>query len=159
MTTDLDHILWAAPDLGSSTKRFAALTGATPVTGGSHPGFGTRNSLLSFSPTTYIEVIAPDPDQDLSGTMGGDLATLGAPKVLTFALATDDLGAVADSAAKAGITVEDPIAMSRTTPDGVRLDWSIMRISDPRWPGRLPLFHRLAGVAASRSHHAGRRDA
>lgn len=140
MTVELDHILWAAPDLDEGTRVFHDLTGVRPITGGSHPGFGTRNSLLSFSPTTYVEVIAPDPEQDLTGTMGAELAALDAAKTWLFALATDDLGAVAEGARKAGITVEDPIAMSRTTPDGVRLDWSIMRIADDRWPGKLPFF-------------------
>lgn len=140
MSVDLDHILWAAPDLDKGTDVFADLTGARPVKGGSHSGFGTRNSLLSFSPTTYLEVIAPDPEQDLTGTMAEAMAVLPAPKLWLFALATDDLNAVAEGARSVGVTVEDPIAMDRTTPDGVHLLWSIMRLADDRWPGKLPFF-------------------
>lgn len=140
MVIALDHILWAVPDLDAGSALYEKITGVTPIVGGSHPGFGTRNALSGLSPTTYVEVIAPDPAQDLAGTMGEGIAALPHPKMLTFALACDDLGAVATSAKAAGITVEDPIAMSRTTPQGVRLDWSIMRIADARWPGRLPFF-------------------
>ena len=140
MSVQVDHLLWAAPDLDAGTDLFADLSGARPVTGGSHPGFGTRNSLLSFSPTTYLEVIAPDPAQDLDGNLGGEIAALSGPKLWLFALATDDLEAAAQGARSAGVTVEEPIRMNRTTPDGVRLDWSIMRIADERWPGKLPFF-------------------
>lgn len=140
MTVSLDHILWAAPDLDAGIAHFAAVTGATPVVGGTHPGFGTRNALLSLSPTTYIEVIAPDPSQDLAGTLGGEIAALAQPRLWTFALATDDLSAAAKGARAAGIDVLDPIAMSRTTPEGARLDWTVLRIADDRWPGKLPFF-------------------
>ena len=140
MLAELDHILWAAPDLEAGTDLFADLTGARPVMGGSHPGFGTRNSLLSFSPRTYLEVIAPDPDQELSGTMGAELAALTSPKLWLFALSTNELGSVAEGARSVGLTVADPIEMSRTTPDGIRLEWSIMPIADDRWPGKLPFF-------------------
>ncbi|MEM6460870.1 MAG: VOC family protein [Pseudomonadota bacterium] len=140
MFAELDHLLWAAPDLQAGTDTFDALTGVRPVMGGSHPGFGTRNSLLSLSPTTYLEVIAPDPDQDLNGTMGGELAALTAPKLWLFALSTRELGRVAEAARSVGLTVADPVEMSRTKPDGVRLDWSIMPLADDRWPGKLPFF-------------------
>lgn len=140
MLIELDHILWAAPDLEAGTDLFEELTGARPVKGGSHPGFGTRNSLLSFSPTTYLEVIAPDPDQDLTGTMGAELAALTAPRLWLFALSTNELGSLAEGARSIGLSVADPIEMSRTTPHGVRLEWSIMPIEDERWPGKLPFF-------------------
>ncbi len=140
MPVELDHVLWAAPDLASGTELFSKLTGTKPVTGGRHPGFGTRNTLLGFSPTTYLEIIAPDPEQDLANTLGSELSALQKPKLWLFALATTDLSDIADKARSAGVTVEDPIAMNRTTPDGVRLDWSILRIADPRWPGKLPFF-------------------
>ena len=140
MSVTLDHVLWAVPDLDAGRALFERLTGVQPAVGGAHPGFGTRNALSGLSDTTYLEIIAPDPAQDLTGTMGAGIAALPAPQMLTFCLACDDLEAVAAKASAAGVTVEDPIPMSRKTPQGVQLSWRIMRLADDRWPGRLPFF-------------------
>lgn len=140
MNIALDHVLWAVPDLDAGAALFEQLTGVAPVVGGTHPGFGTRNALSGLSATTYIEIIAPDPAQELPGTMGAGIAALPAPQMHTFSLACDDLEAVAARATAASITVEDPIPMSRKTPQGVQLNWRIMRLADARWPGRLPFF-------------------
>lgn len=140
MNVAFDHILWAVSDLDSGIALFEKLTGVTPVIGGAHPGFGTRNALSSLSQSDYIEVIAPDPAQDLTGTLGGEFAALSVPRLHSFAMSTTDLGAISERARAVGVTVEDPVEMSRTTPGGVRLNWAIMRLSDERWPGRLPFF-------------------
>lgn len=140
MKVSLDHVLWAVPDRDEGMALFEKLTGVAPVIGGAHPGFGTRNALSSLSADTYLEILAPDPAQDLTGTWGADVAALGSPQMYTFCLACDDLEQVAQKAVATGVTVQDPIAMSRKTPQGNLLQWRIMRMRDDRWPGRLPFF-------------------
>lgn len=140
MKVALDHLLWAAPDLDAGSVLFEQITGIAPVIGGAHPGFGTRNALTSLSDDEYLEIISPDPAQDLAGTRGAIIAEMIRPQMLTFALRSADLEAVAQGARDAGLTVEGPIAMSRATPEGGRLEWRVLRLADDRWPGRLPFF-------------------
>lgn len=140
MKVALDHLLWAAPDLDAGNALFERITGTAPVVGGVHPGFGTRNALTSLSDDEYLEIISPDPAQDLAGTRGALIAEMARPQMLTFALRTADLEAVAKRAQNAGVEVEGPIDMSRATPEGGRLYWRVLRLADDRWPGRLPFF-------------------
>ncbi len=140
MKVELDHLLWAAPDLDAGNALFEQISGVAPVIGGAHPGFGTRNALTSLSDSEYLEVIAPDPAQDLAGTRGTLIAAMTRPQMLTFALRTADLEAVAQRALDAGLATEGPIDMSRATPEGGLLKWRVLRLADDRWPGRLPFF-------------------
>lgn len=122
---EADHILWACPDLDQGAATIAALTGVSPSRGGSHPGFGTRNNLLSFG-QTYLEIIAPDPEQPLRDNWGAAIAARAQPGLWTFAVRTTDLAAYGAAAARAGLAVRGPVAMSRQRPDGVRLDWACL---------------------------------
>lgn len=140
MKSKIDHLLWAAPDLSSGMAAFEQLSGVKSAIGGTHPGFGTRNALLSLD-DRYFEIISPDPSQDLEATLGETIAALSSPKLFTFAIACDDLIGAADVARAAGLGVGDVIAMSRTRPDdGVRLDWSVLRLEHPDWGGRFPFL-------------------
>lgn len=138
MTTVIDHLLWAAPDLDQGSALFRDLTGVEAAVGGVHDGFGTRNRLAALNDGIYFEIIAPDPAQSLAGTLGARIAALPHPQLMQFALRSDDLGGVVAAARAVGLSVQDPLQMGRTRPDGVRLDWSILYLEDPRWPGFLP---------------------
>lgn len=122
----LDHILWAAPSLDEGARLFESMSGVSPATGGSHPGFGTRNRLVSLDDGVYLEIISPDPAQSLHDNRGGRIAALPHPGLLTFALRGSDLHTVRDRAQRAGLSIDGPISMSRTRPDGVKLEWSIL---------------------------------
>jgi hypothetical protein len=139
MSVALDHLLWGAPDLDAGSSKFAALTGITPVTGGSHPGFGTRNRLVSLGGEVFFEIISPDPEQTLSpGGRGSVIAAMKTPGLLTFAIRTDDLDAACAGAVEAGLRVLPRNPMTRTRPDGVTLSWTVARFEHPVYGDAIP---------------------
>lgn len=126
----LDHILWAAPDLDAGSDTFFNLTGVRPAPGGSHPGLGTRNSLVSLGEGLYLEIISPDPAQEMEGTLGAAIAAMPRPGLIGFALRSKALGDLVHKARNLGLGVRGPTAMSRAKPDGSLIAWSILNL-DP----------------------------
>jgi hypothetical protein len=122
----IDHIIWATPDLDACVKGFAQMTGVEPRIGGSHPGLGTRNALLSLGPKLYLEIIGPDPAQDLADTYGGVFAKLSAPGMFTLAARSEDLSSTRKTLAEVGLTSPAPFEMGRKLPNGDTLSWRIM---------------------------------
>ncbi|HEX4767885.1 MAG TPA: VOC family protein [Lichenihabitans sp.] len=138
MSVDLDHILWAAPDLDSGTALLARLTGVAPARGGSHTGLGTRNSLVGLAGAQYLEVIAPDPEQTTIGDRAATIAALPQPGLMTFAVRTSNLDAYRAAAETTGVDIHGPVGMSRARPDGVRLDWACLYVDHPVYGDLIP---------------------
>ncbi len=135
----LDHILLGVPDLEAGSRDFAQLAGVTPIAGGPHPGFGTRNHLVSLGPDAFLELIAPDPAQSIAGMdRAGAIAALPHPTLLTFAIQTTDKDAICQAAETAGLTVVRRTPMHRTRPDGVRLDWTVIHFTHPDYGATIP---------------------
>jgi hypothetical protein len=122
----IDHIIWATPDLDGCVKGFAQMTGVEPRIGGSHPGLGTRNALLSLGSKLYLEIIGPDPEQDLTDTYGGVFARLTAPGMFTLAARSDELAETQRTLAEVGLNSPAPFEMGRKLPNGGTLSWRIM---------------------------------
>lgn len=138
--TTIDHIIWAAPDLDRAIATFSEMTGVEPAIGGSHPGLGTRNALLSLGDKLYLEIIAPDPAQDLAGTYGEALTRLALPGMFTLSARTTDIRQTHGKLIELGLSSDGPIRMSRQRPDGGTLAWHIMMISPGRFGWEFPFF-------------------
>src|SRR5579884_1109935 len=126
---ELDHLLWATPDLDAGVDLIRSLTGVASARGGSHPAWGTRNSLLALGAGVYLEIIGPDEEQDLNGKVGARMAALPRAGLTRFAVRTNDLLRLRETAKAAGLGTEGPFGMHRDRPDGVRLAWSMLMLS------------------------------
>lgn len=135
----LDHILWGASSLESGIAEFATMTGVTLAPGGRHPGFGTHNALASFGDHTYLEIIAPDPTQELAGTLGAFLQTFERPALFHFAITTSNIDNVARNLRALGIGSR-LVPMSRTRADGVTLNWRNLYPEEHDFGFALPFF-------------------
>ena len=140
--TDLDHILLGVSDLDHGIAWMEERSGIRAVFGGVHPGRGTRNALLSLGPRRYLEIIAPDPAQKGSGPDQGlpeQLRAMQEPRLIEWAAHTNDLGALVQKAAAAGIAIAGPRNGSRARPDGKMLRWRSFSLQDDL-SGALPFF-------------------
>jgi len=126
--TAVDHLLVGTANLDQGIRWVHEQTGVTAAIGGSHPGWGTRNALLSLGAEQYLEVIAPDLTQT-SYSFKIDVRTVSAPKLITWAARTTDLDAVARQAKAAGHQVFRPVEGWRVRPDGRRLAWRMLRLA------------------------------
>jgi hypothetical protein len=97
--------------------------------GGQHPGLGTRNALVALGPTSYLEIIGPDPEQPKpAGPRRFGIDDLKAPRIVRWVVKSNELSAVEEKAATSGVRLGPFAAGSRKRPDGVVLSW---RYTDP----------------------------
>jgi hypothetical protein len=136
----LDHFVIAAADLQRAKEEFADLTGCLPTDGGAHIGLGTHNALASFGPSSYLEIVAPDPAQDLVNNMGAALAQLTATTPLHWAIRVDNLVEISSQASALDLTPGPIRDTSRMQPDGTRLDWQLMGLGGHDLAGLMPFY-------------------
>jgi hypothetical protein len=142
----LDHILLGCRELAEGVAFVEARTGIRAGFGGTHPGRGTQNALLSLGERQYLEIIAPDPKQpggQVTPMMRSDLIahlhSLPAPRVIGWAAHPGELAAFARRLRDAGVAFTGPTAGSRMRPDGRLLQWQTVNLKDDD-SGVLPFF-------------------
>jgi len=141
LLTRIDHLVFATPDLQLGITTIEQRLGVKATPGGQHPGLGTRNALVALGPTSYLEIIGPDPDQPRpGGPRRFGIDDLKAPRIVRWVVKSSELEAVAAQAAKASVALGAVTPGSRRRPDGVVLSW---RYTDPNTVvanGLIPFF-------------------
>lgn len=126
---EVDHLIYASPDLKAGVAYIEELTGARAVAGGNHVGRGTHNALLTFDDRTYFEIIGIDPDQpepERARGFGLDGRTQGAlAGYAVHAIGDETLEDIAAAMTAAGLDAGSIMDMSRRKPDGNLLEWRL----------------------------------
>jgi glyoxalase-like protein len=129
LLAQIDHLVYATPDLDLGVRTIEKTLGVRATPGGQHPGMGTRNALVALGPTSYLEIIGPDPDQPTpAGSRRFGIDDLKAPRVIGWVAKSRELETVAAKASASHIPLGAIIPGSRKRPDGVVLTW---RYTDP----------------------------
>src|ERR1700675_1731706 len=122
----IDHLVYAVPDLDAAIDVLAARTGVRATPGGKHVELGTHNALIALGADTYLEIIAPDPEQPppaMPRPFGLDALTT--PRLVTWAVKAPDIDARVAAARAAAYDPGVVRSMSRNRPDGIRLAWRL----------------------------------
>ena len=137
----IDHLVYGTPDVQRTVEELAEALGIRATLGGQHLGHGTRNAVIALGPSTYLEILGPDPDQPEPQELRWlGIDDLTAPRLLTWAATDDDLKQLVRDAAQQGIALGEVRPGSRTRSDGVVLSW---HLTDPRQfvaDGIVPFF-------------------
>ena len=136
-----DHLVLAVPSLKDGIRNIAGLLGITPAVGGKHPQWRTQNAIVSLGPRVYLEVMGPD-DQPADPTKPRPFGMdqLASPKLVTWAVRSDDLQETVLTARSAGINLGEVLSGSRKRPDGVLLQWQMTDLTKDRENGVVPFF-------------------
>lgn len=124
----IDHIIYAHPELDIGAALIEQQFGVRASGGGQHPGYGTHNKLLALGPRTYLEIIAPDPEQPEPANarpFGVDGITRGG--LVGWAIGCDDIDAAQAAARSRGFDPGEVISGQRVGPTGTALRWRLTR--------------------------------
>ena len=135
----LDHIVLAAPDLEEAIKDFQKKSGIEPVIAGTIKGLGIKCARVSFNDSSYLEIIAPDPNSP--GPIGELLKSKRLKELTPFhwAVRSARTEELKDEVAKFGYT-PDHISMFGAKSDGTPKKWEMLYLYKHKLGGICPFF-------------------
>ena len=137
----VDHLVYATSDLNRGVEEIEKLLGVRATAGGQHPGRGTRNALIALGPTSYMEIIAPDPEQPPpKEPRPFGIDRLKESKLVAWFVKDRDLERLRGEAIRKGVQLGEVRSGSRRRPDGVLLSWQFTDPSAMVADGIVPLF-------------------
>jgi catechol 2,3-dioxygenase-like lactoylglutathione lyase family enzyme len=129
----LDHVVIAVGDLEAATDRYSLLLGRRASWRGSHPHFGTVNTLFRLE-NTYLELLAPAGEGPVARMLTQRLEQEGEGPV-ALAFGTEDAAECAASLRERGLTASDPTeGRGREQTTGAERHWHnvLLPVSETR---------------------------
>lgn len=159
---ELDHVIWAVPDIGAAAEALLRGHGLNALEGGVHPAWGTRNAIVPLG-GAYLELVEVFDDEAPRVGFTGRVAAVadagGGP-----ALWCQRVPDIEAEAARRGY---DVVPGERRNADGSLLSWRtaglpqacatpatpfIIEWDDPAaMPGRLAVWHGCGPVRCVRA--------
>ena len=137
----VDHLVYATPDLDRGVEEIEKLLGVRATPGGQHPGRGTRNALIALGPTSYLEIIAPDPQQSQpKQPRPFGIDKLKRSKLVAWFVKTSDLSRFRNEAVRLGVPYGEVMSGRRRRPDGTELSWHFTDAGVPVGDGLVSLL-------------------
>jgi hypothetical protein len=143
MITRFDHAVIGVRGLQEASDQFRAL-GFAVYPGGRHTGLGTENSIVRFG-LDYLELLGIYSRDEVLAA-GSNRTTLldylerQDGGLLGYALATNDIDALAQRFQQTGLDALGPYAMERLRPDGQVLRWRLLLPGGTAWRRPWPFF-------------------
>jgi hypothetical protein len=135
----VDHVVYAAErdGLKATAQRLADRIGVTPVDGGVHPRFGTRNIILPLAHERYVEVVEvldhPASDKAPFGQVVRARSEAGGGW-LGWVVQVDD---ITEQETRLG---RESVVGNRHRPDGIELRWRQLGVKGLQADPQLPFF-------------------
>jgi Glyoxalase-like domain len=121
----LDHLVYAVPDLEKGIDQLEVKLGVRAVAGGRHLGEGSRNALIALGNDSYLEILAPDPGQPMPDRpLWLGLEGLGHPRLTAWAVRAARIEEEAAQARASGVRLGSVESGGRKTQDGRLLIWT-----------------------------------
>ena len=135
----IDHFMYAVPSLEYGNEWAQRTFGMLPAYGGEHVGLGTCNALLSLG-STYLEIIAPDPAQNLPpNSLGAQFSQLQEGGLVTWAV-QGDLPSIAKTLHNFQFESRGPVRTERMTAQQERLVWELLFPGTSSYGVQMPFF-------------------
>jgi catechol 2,3-dioxygenase-like lactoylglutathione lyase family enzyme len=155
MAFALDHVVIAVNDLDRAVADYQSL-GFTVYPGGVHHGGVSHNALVVFADGAYFEIIAYR--EAAPANRWWRVLTTAGEGIVDFAVLPENTERDLQAARARGLDVEGPTPGGRLRPDGVRLDWQIVRPATtdlPFWCGDVTPRELRVPEGAIRHHANG----
>jgi len=122
----VDHLVYGSTSLQAGIDELERSLGVRAAGGGQHLGRGTHNALLGLAGPSYLEIIAPDPEQGRPpGPLPFCLENLHQRGLAGWATRTTEIDRLVAESRAAGYDPGPIESMERLRPDGTTIRWRL----------------------------------